>query len=119
MASSCEAIGFGYQAAFDGRGDEEGQDSFGMGQTRAPTAVVQAVKDGREVLAERALAGQFLEEGAGHGWGLVLGDGFLLVVAVFVGEGTEAAYPQFRGELAQEGIHLAAELGEGHGIILP
>ena len=55
--------------------------------TRAPTAVVQVVIDGREVLAERALAGQFLEEAAGRGRGLVLGDGFLPLVAVFVGEG--------------------------------
>ena len=66
-----------------------------MGQTRAPTAVVEVVKDGREVLAERALAGQFLEEAAGHGRGLGLGDGLLPLVAVFVGEVAEAVYPHF------------------------
>ena len=117
VASACESIGPGHEAAFDGLWDEEGQDSVGMGHTRGPTAVVQVVKEGRDVLAEEALAGQFLEEAAGHWRGFVMGDGLLLLVAVFVGEGAEVIYAHFCGVLAQEGIHFAAELGEGHGII--
>ena len=65
MTSGCEPVRPGCQAAFDRLGDEEGEYSVGMGQTRAPTAVAQVVKDGREILAVRALAGQFLEQAAG------------------------------------------------------
>ena len=65
MTSGCEPVRPGCQAAFDRLGDEEGEYSVWMGQTGAPTPVVQVVKDGREVLAVCALAGQFLEEAAG------------------------------------------------------
>ena len=117
VTSGCEPVMPAHKAALDSLGDEEGQDSVGMGQTRAPTAVVQVVKDSREVLAGRAPPRQFLEEAAGHGRGLVLHDGLLPLVAIFVGEGAEAVYPHFCGVLSQEGIHFAAELAEGRGII--